>query len=176
MAKNKNMIILGIHDGHNASAALLKDGKLICSIAEERLSRQKNHYGFPFKAIDSVLNYGKSKFGDIDFIAMSSKHLIPAYFYTQRNSKLTIQDYWKEQKEYWYPKLYENKSPKYLDVLSHCIDESSFHYNKKYIKDESDNIGMWDARVNHASEYIGIDKSKIIHFRKQSHELTFNSF
>ena len=41
MAKNKNMIILGIHDGHNASAALLKDGKLICSIAEERLSRQK---------------------------------------------------------------------------------------------------------------------------------------
>ena len=98
MAKNKNMIILGIHDGHNASAALLKDGKLICSIAEERLSRQKNHYGFPFKAIDSVLNYGKSKFGDIDFIAMSSKHLIPAYFYTQRNSKLTIQDYWKEQK------------------------------------------------------------------------------
>ena len=33
MAKNKNMIILGIHDGHNASATLLKDGKLICSIA-----------------------------------------------------------------------------------------------------------------------------------------------
>ena len=157
------MIILGIHDGHNASAALLKDGKLICSIAEERLSRQKNHYGFPFKAIDCVLNHGKSKFDDIDFVAMSSKHLIPAYFYTQRNSKLTIQDYWKEQKEYWYPKLYENKNPKYLDVLSHCIDESSFHYDKKYIKDESDNIGMWDARVNHVSEYIGIDKSKIIH-------------
>ena len=163
MAKNKNMIILGIHDGHNASAALLKDGKLICSIAEERLSRQKNHYGFPFKAIDCVLNYGKSKFDDIDFVAMSSKHLIPAYFYTQRNSKLTIQDYWKEQKEYWYPKLYENKNPKYLDILSHCIDESNFHYDKKYIKDESDNLGMWDARVNHVSEYIGIEKSKIIH-------------
>ncbi len=94
---------------------------------------------------------------------MSSKHLTPAYFYTQRNSKLTIQDYWKEQKEYWYPKLYENKNPKYLDILSHCIDESNFHYDKKYIKDESDNLGMWDARVNHVSGYIGIDKSKIIH-------------
>ena len=35
------MVILGIHDGHNASASLLKNGKLICSIAEERLSRQK---------------------------------------------------------------------------------------------------------------------------------------
>ena len=35
------MLILGIHDGHNASAALVKDGKLTCAIAEERISRQK---------------------------------------------------------------------------------------------------------------------------------------
>ena len=65
MAKNNNMIILGIHDGHNASAALLKDGKIICSVAEERLSRQKNHYGFPFKAIDCVLSSGKLKFQNV---------------------------------------------------------------------------------------------------------------
>ena len=37
------MVILGIHDGHNA-ISLLKNGKLICSI-EERLSKAKNHYG-----------------------------------------------------------------------------------------------------------------------------------
>ena len=41
------MVILGIHDGHNASAALIINGELKCAIAEERLSRQKNHYGFP---------------------------------------------------------------------------------------------------------------------------------
>ena len=35
------MIVLGIHDGHNASAALIINGELKCSIAEERLSRQK---------------------------------------------------------------------------------------------------------------------------------------
>jgi carbamoyltransferase len=157
------MIILGIHDGHNASATLLKNGKIICSIAEERLSRQKNHYGFPFKAIDNVLKLSNLSKLDIDFVAMSSKHLPPSYYFTQRNSKLTIQDYWKEQKEYWYPKIYENKNPKYLDVLSHCIDESNFPYDKKYIKNESDNIGMWNARVSHASEYLKIDKDKITH-------------
>ena len=81
------MVILGIHDGHNASASLLKNGKLICSIAEERLSRQKNHYGFPFKSIDCVLSSANLKIKDIDFVAMSSKHLPPSYFYTQRNSK-----------------------------------------------------------------------------------------
>ena len=41
------MIILGIHDGHNASAALVVNGKLICSIAEERITRAKHQYGFP---------------------------------------------------------------------------------------------------------------------------------
>ena len=35
------MIILGIHDGHNASASLIVDGKLVCALGEERLSRDK---------------------------------------------------------------------------------------------------------------------------------------
>ena len=83
------MIILGIHDGHNASAAIIKKGKLICSIAEERLSRQKNHYGYPAKAIQCVLDFAGVTSKDIDKVAMSSKHLPPAYFYTSRNSKLS---------------------------------------------------------------------------------------
>ena len=49
------MVVLGIHDGHNASAALIINGELKCSIAEERLSRQKNHYGFPRQAIELSL-------------------------------------------------------------------------------------------------------------------------
>ena len=52
------MIVLGIHDGHNASAALIINGELKCSIAEERLSRQKNHYGFPRQAIECVMDQG----------------------------------------------------------------------------------------------------------------------
>ena len=157
------MIILGIHDGHNASASLVIDGKLTCAIAEERLSRQKNHYGFPSKAIECVLDYSGVTIQDVDKIAMSSKHLPPSYFYTSRNSKLTIKDYWKEQKEYWYPKLYENKTPKYLDVLSHRMDKDNFPYDESLIKDENDNEGMWNARVKHASDQLGVDSSKISH-------------
>ena len=163
MAKNNNMIILGIHDGHNASAALLKDGKLICSIAEERLSRQKNHYGFPNKAIECVLKSSGLNTIDIDYVAMSSKHLPPSYYYTQRNSKLTISDYWKEQNEYWYPKLYENKNPKYLEVLSHRIDKSNFPYDESLIQHESDNEGMWHARVKYVSEQLGVKPEQINH-------------
>ena len=51
------MVILGIHDGHNASAALIINGKLICALGEERLSRDKHQYGFPSKAIEAVLKF-----------------------------------------------------------------------------------------------------------------------
>ena len=65
------MIILGIHDGHNASAALIINGELKCAIAEERLSRVKHHYGFPAKSIDTLLKYCNIKSSEIDYIAMS---------------------------------------------------------------------------------------------------------
>jgi len=44
------MKILGIHDGHNASASLIIDGCVIAAISEERLTRNKHQYGFPYKA------------------------------------------------------------------------------------------------------------------------------
>ena len=142
------MIILGIHDGHNASAALVKDGKLICALAEERFSRIKNHFGYPGKAIAAILDYAGLNKGDIDSVAMSSKNIKPAYFYVSRNSQLAVKDYLKEQKEYWYPKLYENKSPSYLEIFKDKVDEKNFPYDKTLIKDENDWEGMWEARKN----------------------------
>ena len=157
------MIILGINDGHNSSACLIIDGKLTCSIAEERLSREKNHFGFPSQAINCVLEYSGITIKDVDKIAMSSKHFIPAYYYVSRNSRITIEDYWKEQTDYWYPKLIENKNPKYLDVLSHRVNRDEFPYDESLIKNESDSEGMWLARVKHLSETLGVDKTIISH-------------
>ena len=92
------MVILGIHDGHNASASLIVDGELVCALGEERLSRDKHQYGFPSRAINAVLDSANIKINDVHRIAMSTATLPPAYFYTSRNSTLTIDDYWKEQK------------------------------------------------------------------------------
>tara|TARA_B100000575_G_C23140360_1_gene663455 strand:- start:3628 stop:5397 length:1770 start_codon:yes stop_codon:yes gene_type:complete len=155
------MIILGIHDGHNASAALIKDGKLICSLAEERFSRIKNHFGYPSKAITAILDYAGLKKSDIDSVAMSSKNIKPAYFYVSRNSQLSVKDYLKEQKEYWYPKLYENKNPSYLEIFKYKVDEENFPYDKTLIKDENDWEGMWEARKKFVAKDLGIVSQKI---------------
>ena len=45
--------ILGIHPGHNGSAALVSDGKLVYYLEEERLSRQKRD-GNPFRTMIDI--------------------------------------------------------------------------------------------------------------------------
>jgi carbamoyltransferase len=52
----KSGYILGISRGHNAGACLLKDGKIIFAIEEERLSRQK-YDGGPYAAMMKVREY-----------------------------------------------------------------------------------------------------------------------
>jgi len=64
--------ILGIHDGHNASACLLVDGKIAQAVQEERLSRIKNDDHFPVAAIKEILDSTGLEVGDIDYLTLSS--------------------------------------------------------------------------------------------------------
>ena len=43
------MIVLGIHDGHDASASLMINGKIVAANQEERFSKLKGDYGLPIK-------------------------------------------------------------------------------------------------------------------------------
>ncbi len=155
------MIILGVWDGTPSSAALIVDGKIIMAISEERLSRAKNAYGFPAKSIMHILKKTGYKISDIDEVAMSTASLSPTYFYTSRNANFSINDYWKEQKEYWYKKFYKGEDPKYLDIFKDKINYKNFPYDENLIKDEKDSSGMWKARKKHLSETLGIDENKI---------------
>lgn len=50
------MDILGIHTGHNATACLLRDGRLVAAASEERFSRRKNFVGVPERAVRYCLD------------------------------------------------------------------------------------------------------------------------
>ena len=65
------MRILGIHDGHSASAALIENGVVLAAVQEERLSRHKNQGGFPELAIRDVLDMTGLASKDIDMAAFS---------------------------------------------------------------------------------------------------------
>jgi len=48
-------VVLGVHDGHNASAALLRDGRIELALQEERLTRVKNQGDAPAGALRAAL-------------------------------------------------------------------------------------------------------------------------
>jgi len=71
-----NNLILGIHCGHDATAAIMDDkGKVIAAVAEERITRVKYHAGFPYMAIDEVLRLANLQKKDIRRISSSTKRL-----------------------------------------------------------------------------------------------------
>jgi len=65
-------VFLGIHDGHNASAALVRNGRLELALQEERLSRIKNQGDAPFGAV-SIARDAAS--GEIDRVALNGHYL-----------------------------------------------------------------------------------------------------
>ncbi|MCQ1539536.1 hypothetical protein FTO68_11165 [Methanocalculus taiwanensis] len=68
------MKVIGIHDGHNASACLIDDGKIVYCIQEERLTNKKNFYGFPEKSLKEILRITNLEIKNIDKFAYASNH------------------------------------------------------------------------------------------------------
>ena len=68
----KDTVVLGIHDGHNASAALVKNGSVVAAIQEERLVNEKNYSGTPRNAIRKVFEIANIHPSEVDLIAIAS--------------------------------------------------------------------------------------------------------
>jgi carbamoyltransferase len=66
------MIILGIADGRDASAALVVDGSLVAAVAQERIDRTRHSRVFPSGAIDAVLDVAGLRARDVDRVAFGT--------------------------------------------------------------------------------------------------------
>lgn len=64
------MNILGIHDGHTATACLMNGGEIQYVVSEERLTGRKGQGGFPAKAISLVLNKSGVESQGVDAVAV----------------------------------------------------------------------------------------------------------
>ena len=66
----RTVTVLGIHDGHNAGAALIRDGKVMAALNEERLNNIKNCSGAPLGAIEKVFQIANIPPQEVDIIAL----------------------------------------------------------------------------------------------------------
>lgn len=67
-------VIIGLHDGHNAAAALLDKGRIVAAVQEERLTRVKNQSGIPYYAISHLLTFADIPFSDLSKAAVNGTY------------------------------------------------------------------------------------------------------
>lgn len=131
------------------------DGRVICAVAEERLVRRKHMLGYPMHAIDQVLEISGVAPSDIDRIAVSTVHLPPKYQYVRRDATFSVQDYLREQNEYWRPLLLEGKAPNYMEIFADKAEMNDQLYDQSLIADEDDAVGLRKAREKLICDRLG---------------------
>jgi len=68
------LLILGINEGLNSSIAVCDKGRIVFALQEERISRIKEHSGFPHQAIRFALDHLGIKIGDFQKVALSNRY------------------------------------------------------------------------------------------------------
>ncbi len=58
---------------HDSAACILKNGKIIAAAQEERFSRKKHDFRYPYNAIEFVLKYANLKLSEVDQIVFFEK-------------------------------------------------------------------------------------------------------
>lgn len=66
------MIILGINFGHDSSATIIRDGKILAAIEEEKVSRIKQDFGWPRMAIERLFSEYEIEKNDVSVISIES--------------------------------------------------------------------------------------------------------
>ena len=156
------MNVLGINEGHMCSAALIQNGKLAAAVSEERFTRNKNQMGYPKKSIDYCLEEGAINKDEIDFIACARLDL-PAYFeVTKRYPKFSIDDYVKENNEYWKPKLIEKKDIDYFSIFPKVVNK---YYDFSFL--ENTEKSKWNElfkkeRLRNIVNEFNISEEKVV--------------
>jgi len=168
------MIILGIYGGldwdanksvddfgdrtwlHDSGATLFVNGKHICSITEERLSRIKYDGNYPINSIDYCLSVGNIDAEDVDKVYLPSMYI--PIFYVQFHAKIG-------------EKILKEKFPNAeIKLLSHHLSHAA---SAIFSSDFNDGCfitldGAGSAHWNYyTTEYLDQEVSTIGYFNKE---------
>ena len=131
----ENNYIIGINWEQNSTACLFKNGQLVGSLSEERISRVKNDERYPKAAIDFLIKEHSVSVKEIEAICFISKVWAPGHILARHYTNFSIQEYIKEQKELWYPKLIEGvENISMLSVFQSKLDLKQFPGEKFWKK------------------------------------------
>ena len=123
------MRVLSIIWEQCSTAAVMVDGKVVACVSEERFSRKKNEDSYPKQAVEYVLQESGLSPEDLDCVALAGERFDPKCTLCHKWSRYSVQDRLREQREYWYPRMYENKDVDYFDVFEDKLDLDQYPGN-----------------------------------------------
>ena len=132
------MYVLGIaHDLVISSACLLKNGKIIFAISEERLNRIKKYKGFPRLSIEACLKYAKIKFSDLDHISIGWNPLNTMSYPSESWSKVS-----RNRMEYLY------SIPNHLSYFKKFTNDNNL---EQKLYDKGPKLSYYNHQLCHAA-------------------------
>lgn len=122
-------IILGIQEAHESAAALMVDGKIVAAAQEERFTGLKGDYGYPAHSIQHCLQSAGIESSQIDEVVLATHSWNPVLTKIKRNANFTVDDWVQEQRDFWYPTMFEKKTVNYYNLFK---DKPYFIYDNTY--------------------------------------------
>ena len=164
--------VLGIHEMHEASAALMRDGKLVAAASEERFTGLKADYGYPHHAIAYCLSEAGISSAQLDAVALASHNLNPVLMKIKRGANFSVDDWVREQHSYWKPLLFEKKRVDYYSLFK---DNPEWSYENTYASDSfldgymepEEMKAMQILRISTVSGLFGVPSARV---RTVTHE------
>jgi carbamoyltransferase len=134
------MIILGLNAFHgDSSAALVRDGKLVAAVEEERFRRVKHWAGFPSYAIAYCLREAGVQLSDVDHVAVNQDNRANifrkiSYFLTKRpNVNLVLNRLRNRRARTGLPVLLENAFPnQQIRAAFHSVEHHLAHLSSAF--------------------------------------------
>jgi len=177
------MIVLGIFDGHNASAALTINGEVVCAVQEERFTKRKNETCFPAKAISYIMETFELNNENIDVVAMSTIERVDINnIQYPIDAVFSIADYIDMMEDYWKPKLEGKPFPK---AYAKQIFEKKYRNEKTFhnvplefydLDKETLQKKMQELTTRDIAEFMKIDESKIQYFDHHTCHVMYGYF
>ncbi len=164
-------LILAVHSGHNASAAIMRDGTITTAVLEERFTKKKNYVGYPWQAIEYCLQKEGVSGKDLNRVAYTTMSYGGSVFLKAKTStQFSISDYIDYYGEKYYRKRLEGLNClDYLQWLNTAekFNEDKQYYDFSYLTDEVMLDLSQDAKlfrkeqVRLLSSQLGIEANKI---------------
>jgi carbamoyltransferase len=154
--------VVGVQVGITSGCAVYRNGRVEFAASEERYSRVKNDTSFPEAAITDAIQRCALAPESIERVVLVSTKMTPEHFLVRRESTFGVEDYLREQREYYHPRLFGGKQLDYLDVFADKIDERYIDLLNDIRVAGVSRAAVWNRwRTDKICKTLGVDQSLV---------------